>query len=36
MVKFFGEDVKNYSVKEFEDVLIALDEGKADYGILPD
>lgn len=35
MVKFFGEDVKNYSVKEFEDVLIALDEGKADYGILP-
>lgn len=35
MVKFFGEEVKNFSVKEFKDVLVTLDEGKADYGILP-
>ena len=35
MVKFFGEDVNNFAVKEFKDVLTTLDEGKADYGILP-
>lgn len=35
MIKFFGQNVKNFSVKEFEDVLIALDDGQADYGILP-
>lgn len=35
MVKFFGEEVKNVSVKEFKDVLITLDQRKADYGLLP-
>ena len=35
MVKFFGEEINNFSVKEFKDVLVALDEGRADYGILP-
>lgn len=35
MMKYFGQNVKNFSVKEFEDVLIALDEGQADYGLLP-
>lgn len=35
MVKYFGEDVKNFSVPEFKDVVKAIDEGKADYGILP-
>ncbi|MEE1313840.1 MAG: prephenate dehydratase domain-containing protein [Lachnospiraceae bacterium] len=35
MVKYFGEGVKNFTVKEFKDVLVTLDEGKADYGILP-
>jgi chorismate mutase/prephenate dehydratase len=35
MVKFFGEEVQNFSVKEFKNVLEALDAGEADYGILP-
>lgn len=35
MVKYFGEDVKNFSVPEFKDVVKTLDEGKADYGVLP-
>jgi chorismate mutase/prephenate dehydratase len=35
LVKFFGEDVQHFSVKEFKDVLISLDAGEADYGILP-
>lgn len=35
MVQFFGEDVHNLNVDKFEDVLIALEEGRADYGVLP-
>lgn len=35
MVKYFGEDVKNFSVPEFKDVVKTLDQGKADYGVLP-
>ena len=32
---FFGEQVKRENVPAFEDVLIALEEGRADYGVLP-
>ena len=35
MVKYFGEDVKNFSVPEFKDVVKTLDAGEADYGVLP-
>ena len=35
MVKYFGENVKNFSVPEFEDVVKKLDAGEADYGVLP-
>lgn len=35
MVKYFGENVKNFSVPEFKDVVITLDQGLADYGVLP-
>lgn len=35
MVKYFGENVKNFSVPEFQDVVKTLDQGKADYGVLP-
>ena len=32
---YFGEDVKNFSVPEFKDVVKTLDRGEADYGVLP-
>ena len=35
MVQYFGEDVKNFSVPEFKDVVKTLDRGEADYGVLP-
>ncbi|MDD3186496.1 MAG: bifunctional chorismate mutase/prephenate dehydratase [Anaerostipes sp.] len=35
MVQFFGEEVQNFHVQTFEDVIKAVDEGKADYGVLP-
>lgn len=35
MVKYFGENVKNFSVPEFKDVVKTLDAGEADYGVLP-
>ena len=31
----FGENVKNFSVPEFKDVVKTLDRGEADYGVLP-
>lgn len=34
-VRFFGESAKMERVKTFEDVFLALLEGKADYGVLP-
>ena len=33
--KFFGQDIDNYSVTHFKDVAFALNNGDADYGILP-
>ncbi len=35
MVAFFGEDVNSYSVATFRDAMRAIDEGMADYGVLP-
>lgn len=35
MVQYFGEHVDNFNVGEFKDVVENLDQGKADYGVLP-
>lgn len=34
-IAFFGEQVRTENVPAFEDVLVALEEGRADYGVLP-
>lgn len=33
--KFFGADIDNYGVTNFKDVAYALNNGDADYGVLP-
>lgn len=33
--KFFGADVDHYAVVNFKDVAMALNNGDADYGVLP-
>lgn len=35
MIKFFGEDIENFNVKTFKDAFVAVDEGRADYAVLP-
>ncbi len=35
MLEFFGSQVKHFHVEQFEDVLKALEDGQADYGVLP-
>lgn len=35
MYEFFGKNIKNINVSQFEDVIAAVQCGKADYGILP-
>lgn len=35
MVRFFGEDVKSFHVDTFRDAMLAIDEGSADYAVLP-
>ncbi len=35
MRKFFGRDVDNFSVETFRDAMIAIEEGSADYAVLP-
>lgn len=35
MLEFFGEEINSYSVKTFKEVMEALKDGKADYGVLP-
>lgn len=35
MISFFGKDVENLNVKEFEDVFKKLKEKDIDYGVLP-
>lgn len=35
MLKFFGREIKNINVPDFRDVISAVKNGKASYGILP-
>lgn len=35
MKQFFGEGVKNFCVESFRDAMIAIEEGAADYAVLP-
>ncbi len=35
MKKFFGEDINNFSVDTFRDAMTAIEEGTADYAVLP-
>lgn len=35
MKQYFGEDVDNFHVDTFRDAMLALDEGSADYAVLP-
>lgn len=35
MIKFFGESVNNFNVGTFRDAMVALQEEKADYAVLP-
>ena len=34
-LRFFGEATPMYHVKTFEDVMVEVEEGRADYGVLP-
>lgn len=34
-VDFFGEDIHAVGLEQFEDVFLALKEGRADYGVVP-
>ncbi|MDO4284675.1 MAG: prephenate dehydratase [Eubacteriales bacterium] len=35
MKQFFGEEVRNFSVETFRDAMTAIEEGTADYAVLP-
>ncbi|WP_026508842.1 prephenate dehydratase [Butyrivibrio sp. MC2013] len=35
MQSFFGKDVENFHVETFRDAMVAIDEGSADYAVLP-
>lgn len=35
MYKFFGENVNSFNVDTFRDAMLAIDEGSADYAVLP-
>jgi chorismate mutase/prephenate dehydratase len=35
MKQYFGKDVNNFHVETFRDAMIAIDEGSADYAVLP-
>lgn len=35
MQQYFGKDVNNFHVETFRDAMIAIDEGSADYAVLP-
>ena len=35
MIQYFGEESESYHVEQFEDVMKELEEGRADYGVLP-
>jgi len=35
MVRYFGEEVNSFHVETFRDAMIAIDEGSADFAVLP-
>lgn len=35
MIKYFGEDVNAFNVDSFRDAMLAIDEGSADFAVLP-
>ncbi|MCM1126256.1 MAG: prephenate dehydratase [Lachnospiraceae bacterium] len=35
MIQFFGEQVNNFHVDSFRDAMMAIEEGSADYAVLP-
>ncbi len=35
MLQFFGAQVQNSNVEKFEDIVEVIEQGKADYGVLP-
>lgn len=35
MVKYFGDEVDSFSVDTFRDAMLAIDEGSADFAVLP-
>jgi chorismate mutase/prephenate dehydratase len=35
MMKYFGEDVLSFNVDTFRDAMLAIDEGSADFAVLP-
>jgi chorismate mutase/prephenate dehydratase len=35
MMKYFGDKVNSYNVDSFRDAMLAIDEGSADFAVLP-
>lgn len=35
MLRFFGEDIRNFHMEHFEDIVTVVARGEADYGVLP-
>lgn len=35
MLRFFGEEIKNFHMEHFEDIVTVVAQGEADYGVLP-
>lgn len=35
MMRFFGENIQGFHVEQFDDVIRVLEEGEADFGVLP-
>lgn len=35
MIRFFGQEVSSSNVEQFEDIVEMIEQGKADYGVLP-
>lgn len=35
MVQFFGENINKHNVESFKDIILELENGNADYGVLP-
>lgn len=35
MLRYFGEEISSFSVESFRDAMVAIDEGSADFAVLP-